>query len=62
LPSGVDLLQQPGEVLAEGLHGAEGFFVLLDFAFGSAIASFPPERGKRTESMFLVWPLVDRSV
>ncbi len=36
LPSGVDLLEQPGHVLAEGLHGSEGLFVLLDVALDTA--------------------------
>jgi hypothetical protein len=34
----VEFFEQPGHVLAEGLHGAEGFFVLLDFAFVAADA------------------------
>ncbi len=41
LASGVELLEQPGHVLAEGLHGAEGFFVLLDLAFVAAEADVP---------------------
>ena len=40
LPSGVDPLEQPGDVLAEGLHGSQGFFVLLDFVFGAADSLF----------------------
>jgi hypothetical protein len=62
VPSGVQPLKQPGYVLAEGLDGAERFFVLLDLAFGPVIASFPPEHGKRADAMSLIGSLVDRSV
>ncbi len=32
--SGIGLLEQPGDVLAEGLHGSQAVFILLDFVFG----------------------------
>ena len=37
----MEFLQQPGEVLAEGLHGLEALFVVLDFAFVAADADVP---------------------
>jgi len=36
VPSGIDLLEQPGHVLTEDLRGSQAFFVLLDFAFAPA--------------------------
>ena len=47
--SGVDLLEQPCHVLAEGLHGSQALFVVLDFAFGPADTPFTPKSAKRTE-------------
>jgi len=41
LSSGVDLFEQPGHVLAEGLHGSEALLVSLDFALGPADADVP---------------------
>lgn len=45
-PSGVDSLEQPSHVLAEGFHRAQGFFVLLYFAFGAADADVPVTRAR----------------
>jgi hypothetical protein len=36
----VYLLEQPSHVLAEGLHGSQALFVVLDLAFGPADAPF----------------------
>lgn len=38
MASGVNLLEQPGHVLAEDVHRLQAFFVLLDFAFVPADA------------------------
>jgi len=38
LPLDLSLLEQPGHVLAEELHGSQAFLVLFDLAFAPADA------------------------
>jgi hypothetical protein len=42
----MDVLEQPAHDLAEGFHRVQGFFVLLDLAFGRA-GAYP--QGRETD-------------
>jgi hypothetical protein len=55
----IDLLEQPGHVLAEGFRRAQALLILLNFAFGPADADVPVA-GARDDHLADQEEMVDR--